>query len=594
MHKYAQQTGLYDHLIKKEKKKLFSVNGLRLAFFILTVFLLYFYLTRQFTIYGIGAFIFFVSFLFLVRATAKLERQISHYKKLLKQYMDDWNLKKGIFPDYDDGKSFLNSEHAFAADLDLFGEHSLFHRINRLTRKNSVALLASRMMNPFHSVEEIKQQQEAINELAQNETFRRNYIAYGMFDPDSNADVHTSSIIGWLETEDKQPLGFKILSLVFPIVFLLLVLANVMLGWSAYLWQMMLVINLGVAALSMKRINKQHNLLSHASSTLKRISKQLLQIEYSTFKSVHLKKMQDSLSQDKQPSIVLDQLSKLIRSFDSRLNLIVALFLNGVFLWDLHLENRLIKWKENNKEKVKGWFDVVDEFEVVCCLGNYAANNPSYTYPDVSCDVILGARQLGHPFIDESKMVTNHIEIEKGKFLIVTGANMAGKSTLLRSVGISLAMAMTGLPVCAGKIKMRPVQLFSSMRTTDSLDKNESYFYAELKRLKTLKEIAKGEIPVFVLLDEILKGTNSADKQKGSIIFIEKLLSAKLTGMLATHDLEITRLAGEHPGQVENKCFEIYIEEDKMKFDYKLHEGVTKNMNALLLMKNMGLISDWS
>jgi len=208
-------------------------------------------------------------------------------------------------------------------------------------------------------------------------------------------------------------------------------------------------------------------------------------------------------------------------------------------------------------------------------------------------DVILDFKKAGHPLIPSATRVDNDIGLKgQGEFVIITGANMAGKSTFLRTVGVNLLLGMAGAPLCAQSARFSPVEIFSSMRTSDSLQKNESYFYAELKRLSELLEKLEKGNTLFIVLDEILKGTNSADKQKGSRIVLEKIIRLNGAGLIATHDLDLAELEKEYPDNLRNKCFEIEMDGDKIHFDYRLYDGITKKMNALLLMKQMGIINE--
>jgi DNA mismatch repair ATPase MutS len=238
---------------------------------------------------------------------------------------------------------------------------------------------------------------------------------------------------------------------------------------------------------------------------------------------------------------------------------------------------------------------MLGEVDAYISLGNYAFNNPDFVYPVISDNThntnVFSVKNLGHQLIEESKRVCNDFVLEsRGTVCIISGANMAGKSTFLRTIAVNYILGMAGAPVCATEMSFIPSKLFTSMRTTDSLSDNESYFYAELKRLKTLKSrIEKGE-PVFFILDEILKGTNSADKSSGSKLFLKKLIENGGTGLIATHDTSLGEMESDYGGLIINKCFEIEIEGEIIKFDYKLQNGITKKMNAGLLMKQMGIL----
>ncbi len=291
-------------------------------------------------------------------------------------------------------------------------------------------------------------------------------------------------------------------------------------------------------------------------------------------------------------SISVKKLRRLIQAFDSRMNIAVILPLNGFLLWDYQNIYRLEKWKAENKNLFPTWLDMLGQVDAYISLGNFAFNNEGFVYPEISEDkALFSASDMGHPLLDENIRVCNDFSIDRaGTIYIISGANMAGKSTFLRTVAVNLILGMTGAPVCASEMHFIPSRLFTSMRTTDSLSDNESYFYAELKRLRLLKSRIEDGEKIFFILDEILKGTNSADKSLGSKLFLEKLISLGATGLIATHDTSLGELESVHPGIVINRCFEIEIDGEIIKFDYKLRNGITHKMNAALLMKQMGIL----
>jgi DNA mismatch repair ATPase MutS len=224
-------------------------------------------------------------------------------------------------------------------------------------------------------------------------------------------------------------------------------------------------------------------------------------------------------------------------------------------------------------------------------IAGFKFNHPGYVFPEFSDETAIDAKELGHPLIPEKERVNNAFDISgEKKIVIITGANMAGKSTFLRTVGVNLVLAGAGSVVCAGEFVCKPKRIMTSMRAFDSLYKHESYFFSELKRLKYIvDELNRGE-DVFFILDEILKGTNSHDKTKGSIALTGRLLSLSATGIIATHDLELGKLSDKHKGEIVNKCFDVEFDNGKLKFDYILRDGITTSHNATYLMKNMGLI----
>jgi DNA mismatch repair ATPase MutS len=235
--------------------------------------------------------------------------------------------------------------------------------------------------------------------------------------------------------------------------------------------------------------------------------------------------------------------------------------------------------------------NLLGEVDALASLANYAYNNPDHSFPEIiDSGPVIDAVRLGHPLLGRNTRVDNDFSIgSRGQVFIITGANMSGKSTFLRTIALNMVLAMTGAPVCAVEMKFSPVKLFTSMRTTDSLSSNESYFYAELKRLKILKEKLEGGENIFFILDEILKGTNSSDKSSGSLMFLKQLIELGGTGIIATHDISLGGMEKEFPGNVVNKCFEIEIDGQNISFDYILRDGITSKMNAVVLMKQMGI-----
>jgi DNA mismatch repair ATPase MutS len=303
--------------------------------------------------------------------------------------------------------------------------------------------------------------------------------------------------------------------------------------------------------------------------------------------------MKLNISGDKvSAAVAVKKLGRLIQAFDSRNNQVVGVILNGLLLWDYQSISRLEKWKSENKTLFPLWLEMIGQVDAYISFGNYAFNNPDYVYPAKSENLnVFCAKNLGHQLIDENKRICNDFSLgEKGTICIISGANMAGKSTFLRTIAVNYILGMAGAPVCATEMKFMPGKLFTSMRTMDSLSGNESYFYAELKRLNMLKaRIEKGE-PVFFILDEILKGTNSADKSTGSKLFLQRISESGGTGLIATHDTSLGKIEADYPGVIINKCFEIEIDGENIKFDYKIRDGITQKMNAVFLMKQMGIL----
>ena len=259
--------------------------------------------------------------------------------------------------------------------------------------------------------------------------------------------------------------------------------------------------------------------------------------------------------------------------------------------WNLQQVLDLEKWKAQNNTDIKKWFEVLAEYEALQSFATISFNNESWCFPKLADKYFeINATNLGHPLIEKDKSVTNIIDIKNAaSVMLITGSNMAGKSTYLRSVGVNAILCMAGAPVCASSFTMSPIQILSSMRVADNLAENTSTFYAELKKLKTIIEKINNGEEVFVLLDEILRGTNSLDRHTGTDALIRQLIKQKTAAILATHDVELATIETEYPANIFNHHFDAQINGEELYFDYKLKNGVCTNMNASLLMKKIGL-----
>jgi len=262
-------------------------------------------------------------------------------------------------------------------------------------------------------------------------------------------------------------------------------------------------------------------------------------------------------------------------------------------VYDLHCILALEKWKDEHRKNFEGWLNAVGDIESINALCSFAFNNPAFTYPAINTSgtISVEVKQMGHPLIAEKERVYNDFEAGKNaKLFLVTGSNMSGKTTFLRTLGINMILAQCGAPVCAASFAFSPMEILTSIRVNDSLQEHTSYFMAELKKLKQIIDQLRQGIPALVLIDEILRGTNSEDKTHGSEQFILQLIQYNCITLFATHDLTLASLEETHKGIISNCCFESVIENNSLYFDYKLRPGVAKNKNASFLMKQMGII----
>ncbi len=354
----------------------------------------------------------------------------------------------------------------------------------------------------------------------------------------------------------------------------------------------------GLAMLSyvgyyIKKVSSIHNRIGKKVNILDKYGKLLKLLEQESYKSEYLSNLVKNTTVGGQTaSMELNNLSNLVKALDNRINILFAFFANAFLLWDLQVVYRLEKWRKKNQNSMIEWFDTIYKFDAVSSMATFSFNHPNYIIPEIKKgEFLLEIKKGGHPLIDENERIDNDFTMNgHGQISIITGANMAGKSTFLRTIGVNLVLAMSGNVVCAEEFSFVPIPIHTSVRTNDSLQKSESYFFAELKRLKSIIDrLEKGE-KLFVIVDEMLRGTNSKDKHLGSEALTKQMIKLGASGLIATHDIALGELAKIYPDNIKNKRFEVEIENNKLLFDYLLKSGISQNLNAVFLMKKMGII----
>ena len=589
---YSENIIKYKALVGRTEKRLLIFSLSRLFVFI-TAFVFLFLLWGVSPIIAVTVFtVFLVIFFILLKRFSKLSYKKTFYRNLLQINMNEL---KGMNDDHSSfygGDEFIDPHHDFSHDLDLFGNSSLYQYLNRTCTGRGRHFLAEWLGRPYALSTQMTERQEAVAELSAKRDWRQQFNAYGM--AGMMTDEAMNDFNNWLLAAPSFAAGktYRVIRILMPILVIILFVLSIAGSIHYSLFILFFLINLLVISINLREINHIHALISGKHRMLKTLQQLMFHFEDHEFRCNYLKRLQDTLSHGEGPaSKSLRQLSDIVHAFDSRLNLLMAGILNGFLLWDIQCIGRLDKWKRSASELLPLWFDKLGRADALCSLANYAGNNPDYCYPEQASDkTFLSAKKMGHPLIPARERVRNDFSISgSGEITIITGANMAGKSTFLRTTAVNMILAMTAAPVCAAKFVFSPCKVFSSMRTSDSLSDKESYFYAELKRLSLLKERLENKENILFLLDEILKGTNSKDKSEGSRLFTEQLVELKATGIIATHDVLLGKLADKY-GQIKNQCFEIEIEGDEVKFDYLLREGMTTKMNAAILMKQMGII----
>ncbi|WP_191858629.1 MutS-related protein [Hanstruepera ponticola] len=582
---YSEQLNHYQKIVKDLNKQLIQLSTFRVLVFLLTGFGVYFLFPNWIFVaiagvLGVGIFLFLLS----KYTNVKYNRDLNKALAVLNE--DELQIASGDFHHRPNGNQFQDPKHFYSLDIDLFGKGSFFQFINRTTISEGTHLLAELLK--ANTIESIETRQEAIKELAQKPTWRQNYSAAS-----SLIQVETSAgdIIAWLKNHKPfLPQIMRWLPMAFGLASIILIILSVIQIISPSLVGYWLLLGFAITGKYLKKINSLASNTDKVKDTFKQYATLLDSIEQESFDSkLLLDKQQQIESHHQKASAIFKQFSRHLDALDNRNNMIGAILGNGFFLTDLKHSYRIEQWITNHQQTVAKWFEVVSFFDAYNSLGNYVFNHPEYVFPEiVDTNQTISAEELGHPLLDKTKRVNSDLQIDNKEFFIVTGANMAGKSTFLRTVSLHIVMANVGLPVCAKSSEYHPIKLITSMRTSDSLTDDSSYFFSELTRLKFIvDEIAKE--PYFIVLDEILKGTNSTDKAIGSKKFVEKLVASNATGIIATHDLSLCEIESQLE-PVKNYYFDAQIVNDELFFDYKFKKGICQNMNASFLLKKMEIV----
>jgi MutS domain V len=603
LEKYAQSESHFLTLLERENSKANTVATIRLLTMLALIASGYFfYKNDNWVAFWLSIGVLFVLFLYLVSLHLRLKEQVLRYETLLKINQNEIQYLKGDLSPFEGGGEFIDPEHPFSYDLDFFGEQTLFQHFNRTTTLFGKAHLAQTCQNP--DISTINQRQDAVKELVGKQDWRQHFQASGLMYADKNESLDTFK--NWLN----RPLNLtnkpilRLISYVLPAITIIIFILNFTSELPIFfdLLKIFGLLNLVIVSSQFKYIKEEHELLTNRSSAFQKYALLLQSIENEGFTSEKLQNLkQNIVVENTSASQAIKKLSKILNQFDTIFNPFAAILTNGLFQYHLHALYALEKWKQTHGQNVLKWFDVIAEFETLSSTANFAFNHPDFIFPvEMSLRAERGnqggltMKNVGHPLIPSDKRIGNDVVFNDPSFIVLTGSNMSGKSTFLRTLGVNLALAKMGSPVCASEFSFYPYNIFVSMRVSDSLQNSESFFFAELKRLKRIiTELEKGR-KTFVILDEILRGTNSNDKRAGTIGLIKNLMAHKAVGIIATHDLVIGDMEKQYPNYLENKCFEVKLSENGLIFDYKLKNGVAQQMSAAFLMEKMGIVSRYS
>ena len=488
----------------------------------------------------------------------------------------------------DNGSEYLDDEHSFINDLDVFGNNSIFQCINDTVTKGGREELAKLLKREkVLTNNEIKQRQEAIRELGEKAVWRQKVIVEGSLK--KSKDINLSSLAKWSEDkESSSPLRVAI-----ACTFMLVTIASIYLAIKGIIPESFLILDLMVNYIVVKMLSKsmakELRLFESIKNSVDGYSKILCLIENENFNSLYLKSLNSKLKNDKVSC--KEEMKKFSSVLDwagnSKYNA-YYLILNVLLFSDVFLMRSLEKWRERNGDKLEEWLKVMHEIDALSSISNISFENENWTYPVILNENEIEGSNIGHPLLGK-KAVRNTFSLKgEKKVSLITGSNMSGKSTFLRTLGVNLLLSYIGAPVCADKFSCGIMNIYTCMRTKDNLEESISSFYAEILRIKILIEACKKGEKIFFLLDEIFKGTNSKDRHIGAIVLIKQLIQYGGVGLVSTHDLELCDLERENKSII-NYNFREFYENDKIKFDYILRTGKSETQNAIHLMKLAGI-----
>ena len=589
---YTERLSLTKGQLQQVKKQIFRISMLRLTLFIAGVAGIYFFFSQT-PLLIVCICLTFLPLFILVKIHNRFFIRKEWLETQARIIQEELQALSGDYSSFEDGKEYVNPEHPYSFDLDIFGRRSLFQSINRTCTFFGKDRLAKWLQNHLHEKTSIEKRQEMVREISEHTLFREQFRVAGLVHHGQSSDAE--KIQAWSQSPAQYLHAGWVKAFIWgvPVINSLLLITS-LIGWTSFSclglsFGIFLVLSFGI----IKRATYIQETYGKQLKSLNGYARLIALAKAEDWKSAGMLELMERFNLNGQsPVQALQQLSKELDRLDLRNNQFLYVLLEGSIFFQLQEIVRIERWKVRYGQHISEWLETVGELDALCSLGTFAYNHPQYTYPELTeKPFYFLATQMGHPLMPVSQCVKNDATIpSRPFFLIITGANMAGKSTYLRTIGVNYLLACVGAPVCCERLKLHPNQLITSLRTSDSLSDNESYFFAELKRLKRIIDLLNQGQQLFIILDEILKGTNSMDKQKGSFDLIRQFMQMKANGIIATHDLLLGSLIKQFPEEIRNYCFEADMKDNELTFSYKLREGVAQNMNACFLMKKMGII----
>lgn len=541
--------------------------------------------------------VFFAVLLFfmgLVWRQSKLEKKKMQLMDFVVINQNELDVFEGNPNRYADGIAFREKTHPYSEDLDVFGPHSLFALANRCATKQGNRLLATWFSAPANA-SLIASRQQAVKEMAADMTWCQQFQVKLLFNLTKTEDFKKQ----FGQYLDRHQLAFGnqylrmyvkaapwLLAVVIGFAFFIPVFSSI----AIFLALVHLLATIGYG----RKVNHIAGRMDKAGRLLAAFADAFQLVEKRKWQSPMCEKLASTLyfnQENKPASAVFEELATLIDRLDYRLNMLVGAVLNMVLLWDFKQVFAILDWRQQYGAEILKVFDVAAEFEALVSLSIFTYNHPQWSFPVIveSSIPVVEASGLCHPLIPERTAVPNDYAMEDHRIALITGSNMAGKSTFLRTVGSNAVLAFCGAPVCGAHMRLSVFHLVTYMRIADSLNESTSTFKAELNRIQMVLQTVRSKPDTFFLIDEMLRGTNSVDKYLGSKAIIKQLIGDGGVGMVATHDLQLAQLAEEYPAVVSNYHFDIQVRNGDMLFDYKLKEGACTIFNASLLLKNIGI-----
>ncbi|WP_069659098.1 MutS-related protein [Arcticibacter eurypsychrophilus] len=538
-----------------------------------------------------------LAFAYLVNKQSKFSAQKQFNLSLKKVNQNELGSLKDRSTIYDDGTQWIDDNHSYTSDLDIFGKLSLYSLVNRCATSFGKLEMAEWLKDSSSKVD-VGLRQKAAIELATKKNWKMHFQANLLFAHEEQGKSNINGLFNYLETSVDLHKSW----IAYYVKFVPYVFYGAAIGAYFYPPFLLLMFLSGLANITLVlaysgKVNQALNMTGKAGQILSKYSDAFRMIEDEKWESPLCITLSKTLNPSGSAQYTLShqvkKLAEILGRLEYRLNMFVGPILNISMAWDVKQYLQIQEWKINNKEHIKNAFHSVGSFECLLSIAGLHINYPDWCFPAIQEDeyYTLTAQNIGHPLIQENVRILNNFHLQDElKIDIITGSNMAGKSTFLRTLGINAVLAFCGAPVCAHEMRLTNMKIFTYMRIKDSLNESISTFKAELNRLQLLLDVLNSGEKVYFLIDEMLRGTNSVDKYLGSKAIIERLIEQKSVGIVATHDLQIANLEDEYPAYIRNFYFDIKVIDEEMMFDYKLKKGACKTFNASLLLRKLGIL----